>query len=142
MILASLVGESGYRIVCREQRFAIGSVFGSNILGWGFGLVVAPLLAYRIREPRARLAFAILAIQQVMLASASIVHAPVSPLLIGGLSVASAVLVTAAGALTQPKWPVIVPAVFAAMFVLRWVSLYYADGFIGRHSVFRSGPFC
>lgn len=142
MVLGSLIGGGIYRSVCAGQHFAFGGVFGSNdIFSLGFGLV-AVLLAWRIREPRARLAFAILAIQQAVLVSASISHTPISPLLIGCLSVAFAVLVTSSGASTQPKWRLIVPLVFVAMFFLRWVTLYYADGIIGRQSVFRPGPFC
>jgi hypothetical protein len=142
MVLASLVAGGIYRSLCGGQQFALGGVFGSNdIFNVGFALV-ASLLAWSIREPRARLAFAILAVQLAVLPSGSILPEPVSPLLIGSLSVAFAILVTSSGASTQPKWRVIVPAVFAAMFVFRWVTLYYADGIIGRQSVFRAGPFC
>lgn len=140
--LASLVAGGVYRVVCGGQRFVLRGFFNNDIFEVGFWLVVASLLAWRIREPCARLAFAILAIQQVILASASIVNTPVSPWLIGSMSVAFGVLVTASGASTQPRWRMIVPALFAAMFIFRWVTLYFADGLIGRHSVFRTGPFC
>lgn len=143
-VLASQLAGGAYRIVCGGQGFALGSVFGNSNFVWfaGFWLVMASLLAWRTQEPRARLAFAILAIQQAIIAASLMFHAPVSRWLIGALSLAFAGLLTASGASIQPKWRVIVPAMFVAMFVFRWVTLYYADGLIGRHSVFRSGPFC
>jgi len=142
MVLGSLVAGGIYRSVCGGQRFALGGVFGSNsFLSLGF-VLVATLLASRIREPRARFAYAILVVQQAVLVAGSVFDAPVSPLLTGSLSVAFSILVTSSGASTQPKWRMIVPAVFAAMFVLRWVTMYHADGIIGRQSVLRPGPFC
>jgi hypothetical protein len=143
IILASLAAGGSYRVVCRGRTFTLDGVFGSDdLFSAGFWIVASSLLAWMIRERRARLAFAILALQQVMLVLARLFDAPVSPWLLGSLSVAVAVLATASGASAQPKWRVVIPLVFAVMFLLRWITLYYADGFFGRHSVFRPGPFC
>ncbi len=141
VVLGSLVADGIYRSVCGGQRFALGGVFSSHLFQVLFGLMAAAL-AWSMRELRARLAFGILTFQQAVVASGWMFGAPVDPLLIGSLSVAFAVLVTMSGASMQPKWRLIVPAVFAAMFVVRWLTIYYADGIMGRHSVFRPGPFC
>jgi hypothetical protein len=103
---------------------------------------MASLLAWSLRETRVRLAFAILAVQQATLAYGLFFGTSISGWLSGGLSVASAILLIWSASATVPSWPLVAPAVFAAMFLFRWVTLYYADGIIGRHSVFRSGPFC
>src|SRR5262245_3513118 len=132
MVLGSLIAGGIYRSVCGGRRFVLGGVFGSNdFLSLGF-VLVATLLAWRIREPRARFAYAILVVQQAVLASGSVFQTPVSPLLIGSLSVVFSILVTSSGASTQPRWRMIVPAVFAAMFVLRWMTMSHADVCIGR----------
>ena len=142
MVLASVLAGGIYRSVCSGRPFMLGSVFGDNSAVSIMFALGASLLAWKLRDRWGKLAFAVLAVQQVMLASGTVAQIPGGAVLIGSLSIAFAILVTLSGVPTQTKWRVIVPAVFIAMFIFRWVTVYYADGIIGRHSVFRSGPFC
>jgi hypothetical protein len=142
MILGSMAAGSVYRTVCGGRSFVLVGFMDRNFI-WnvGFGLL-ATMLAWGLREPRARLAFAVFAVQQAALSFGSILGAPINPWLSGVLSVTFAVLLTLSSVATQPKWRVVAPAVFTAMFLFRWITLYYADSIIGGHSVFRSSPFC
>jgi len=142
MILGSLVAGSAYRTVCGGRYFVLDGVFDRNVI-WNVGFaVLASMFAWSLREPRARLAFTVFAVQQAALSYGSILGAPINAWLSGVLSVTFAVLLTSSSISIQPKWRVVVPAVFAAMFLFRWITLYYADSIIGGHSVFRSSPLC
>src|SRR5437899_3160054 len=87
MILGSLAAGSIYRTVCAGRHFSVEGVLGGNFI-WNLGFaLIASMLAWGLREPRERMAFAAfsaLAVQQSALSYGWIFGAPINSWLIGG----------------------------------------------------------
>jgi hypothetical protein len=141
VILGSVVGNGLYGVACGSRSFVAGTSAQPLALTFAF-VIGAVILAWRFKEPLARVAMLIFAVHHGLLTYASISGAGLNSVTMTVLIAVFAALLTASGARdgTARRF-VIAGSGFVAMVVFSFGARYYADVLLGNHSVL-SGPIC
>jgi hypothetical protein len=143
LILGSAAAQELYSAACADvagTQFAGGS---QPIVLTIFFLVALSLVAWRLREPVGRAAFAVLAAQHLLLAYAALAGGGPNRVLVNVLMIVAAMLMTVSGARSAPKSRrLVAAAVFVAMFVAALGTRSYANILLGNSSVLGSSAIC
>jgi hypothetical protein len=135
VILASVIGNAIYGLAFNTRAINIGGMpLFINVMFF----IAGALLAWQMREPLGRIAWAVFALHHGLQALMAPLGARMGSLGSLWLTVLFAILVTGSGARTASRRTLVLAAAISVLVVVAvFAARYYADELLGNHSVIR-----